>query len=150
MPKQEIKICSECGAKKVVYTFGLTNGIVGTLKKFAKAVKKYGRNKIHYENEAFLTHKQGCNISKLGNFKLLEMVEKKSGYWKMTPLAFDFLNNRASLPKHIKVYRGEVKEESEERVFFSDFPEPDSLYWQEEYKMENPDFVQGSPQQRLL
>lgn len=147
MQDQEVKICEHCGARIKEYWQTLTNGLVLTLIKFARAVKRKDENRVHIIKEAGFNVTQVCNFQKLKYFGLVAKYDdpdNKAGYWVLTRLGLAFLTGEKSVCKKIKTYRGRIVEHSPYFVLISDFPE-EAKFWDKGDEFEIHDGVPTTP-----
>jgi len=144
--------CPHCGALMREYWHTLTPGLVSALVKLHRAVRWYGRNRIHIHNEMKsgvppefrLTDNEWTNFTKLRFHALAAKCDdggnRKSGYWLLTRRGGQFLRGKTAVPLKTKTYRNSVKERSEELVTIRDFRGKVSWFEREfEYEIAAPE-----------
>lgn len=128
--------------QRKIHQHNLTPGLVRILRKIKEQVKKTNKNKIHLQNDLFLSHSEFANLQKLKYFGLLEKYWLKGlrhkGYWKITKVGGEFLRNERSVPKMVKTLDNQVVECSDELVKINEFYNNaySQDYWQEDFKTE--------------
>lgn len=97
--KNKPGICSECGAKKVFYTYSLNQNVVLFLQALVKAG---GEAKL---SNLGLSYSVRCNAQKAGYWHLVSKGQLPYT-WKLTTQGHKWLGNIIPIPRQVVVYRG--------------------------------------------
>ena len=110
--------CPTCNASLMGRWEYITKGHIKLLNKLHLAVKHYGRNSIHLQEDMNLTKNEYNNFQKL-RYNGLIAHASRSGNWLITRRGAQFLQQKISLPKGVLIFRNRIQRYHSDQVTVS-------------------------------
>lgn len=104
----------------VEYKHGLSKSLMRCLVKLCDA----GGGPLNISDDITLTKSQYTNVAKLAYWSITEKANphggERGGVWKVTRIGWQFIRGEISLPKWVRVYRGDVVKKSARGIYFDE------------------------------
>jgi len=100
--------CETCGQTIAPRKESVGKGIIRSLYKMAKYIKKTGINNVHPEKDLELTTSEYNNFQKLRYHGLVAKGKSDAGYWLITHKGYGFLNNQLGTAKYVEVFNNRI------------------------------------------